>query len=71
MGLTNLFQMNYKDGNVSFLLMILIFLNFNKEEYDSFYQGDGGRSDRGYNESSYLYIPVDRLMKIQNERGFF
>lgn len=39
---------------------------FNKTEYDSFYKGEGGRSDRGfYERSSYLYIPVNRLVKME------
>ena len=45
---------------------------FDKTEYDSFYKGEGGRSDRGYYErSNYLYIPVDRLVKLENDSRVF
>lgn len=51
------FVFNFTDG--------MYYWQFNIDEYNSFYKGEGGRSDRGYVESSsYLFIPVDRLDKI-------
>lgn len=43
----------------------IYFWKFDKTEYDSFYKGQGGRSDRGYYERNpYLFIPVDSLCKM-------